>query len=79
MYPVRLAYARTVLKVQGETVTGKLFIHVEGIETPGEAYVAFSRPTHLENVTILPAGVTLIPSMFTPHIPGDPLGDTVRV
>ena len=69
MFPVRLAYARTVYKVQGETITGKLFVHVEGIETPGEAYVAFSRPTHLSNVTILPAGVTLIPSMFAPHVP----------
>jgi len=69
MYPVRVAYARTVHKTQGETIFGKLFIHVEGMETPGEAYVAFSRPTSLDNVTILPAGVNLTPEMFVPHVP----------
>ena len=68
MFAQFMAFQQAISK-QGETVPGKLFVHVDGMSTPGEAYVAFSRPTTLENVTILPAGVSLIPDMFVPHVP----------
>jgi hypothetical protein len=69
-FPIRLGFAKTVHKVQGETITGELYIHVEGMEaTPGLAYVGCSRPTDINNVTFLPANVVLLPCMFIPHIP----------
>lgn len=53
--PIRLAYASTIHKAQGLTLTGKVqivFTH-RFISAPSMAYVALSRATELENITIV--------------------------
>jgi len=72
MFPLKCAYAQTVHNVQGDTITGRVVIHLQGFAGhQGLAYVACSRATHAKNVTfILPPHTSkLLPDFFTPHIP----------
>jgi len=58
MLPLKLSWAWTVWKAQGQTMTGRLVLHLGDAEkTPGIAYTAMSRATLLENIAHY--GITL--------------------
>jgi ATP-dependent exoDNAse (exonuclease V) alpha subunit len=64
-YPLRLAYAVNLSKVQGETLSNMtLWLDTKGI--PGAAYVAFSRLQTLQGLHILGR---LTPQHFQPVMP----------
>ena len=71
-FPISLAFARTIHKVQGETITSQLVIHASSIKAEGQGYVALSRATDWKNIVIMPAGCKLKSNMFTPHVPPPP-------
>jgi hypothetical protein len=54
MLPLRLAWAWTIHKAQGQTITGKIVIDLGDKEMcHGLTYVAFSRATRLDNIGII--------------------------
>ena len=58
MLPLKLSWAWTVWKAQGQTLTGRLVLHLGDTEkTAGIAYTAMSRATRLENIAHY--GITL--------------------
>ena len=58
MLPIRLAWAWTVWKAQGQTIRGKIVISLGNKEPEhGYSYVAFSRATKFSDVGII-GGVT---------------------
>ena len=54
MLPLRLAWAWTIWKAQGQTIRGKVVIKLGKSEREhGLSYVAFSRATRLSNIGII--------------------------
>jgi hypothetical protein len=54
MFPIRLCWAWTVWKAQGQTIRGKLVVNLSDKEKEhGLTYVVFSRATMLENIGIV--------------------------
>jgi hypothetical protein len=55
MLPLRLAWAWTIWKAQGQTITGKVVIKLGKSEREhgSMSYVAFSRATRLSNIGII--------------------------
>jgi ATP-dependent exoDNAse (exonuclease V) alpha subunit len=52
-YPVRLSYSITVHRAQGSTVNGPITINCRDIFSPGQFYVALSRATCANNISIM--------------------------
>jgi hypothetical protein len=68
-FPAVPAFARTVHKVQGDTISDCVFIDFTNMARLGQAYVALSRVVHLDKLFILPPGLKLTAAMFNPHVP----------
>jgi ATP-dependent exoDNAse (exonuclease V) alpha subunit len=63
LYPLRLAYANTMCKAQGQTLDkAALWFDIENIP-PGTAYVALSRVKKLADIYFI---TPLKPNFFTP-------------
>ncbi|GIL50920.1 hypothetical protein Vafri_7004 [Volvox africanus] len=71
MFPLVVAYARTVHKVQGDTIHDPVVIDFTNMSRLGQAYVALSRVVNINQLHILPSGITLTADMFQPHVPDD--------
>ncbi|GIM16139.1 hypothetical protein Vretimale_18785, partial [Volvox reticuliferus] len=71
MYPLVVAFARTVHKVQGDTIRDPVVIDFTNMSRLGQAYVALSRIVSIDQLHILPRGITLTSDMFQPHVPDD--------
>ncbi len=68
-FPLVPAFARTVHKVQGDTLTGPVYIDFTHIDRLGQAYVALSRIVDISQLFILPPGTQLTPALFAAHVP----------
>ncbi len=54
MFPLRLSYATTIWKAQGQTIRGKFVVDLSAYEKDhGLTYTAFSRATSLTNIGII--------------------------
>ena len=54
MLPLKLTWAWTIWKVQGQTIKGKMVINLcQQEKTHGLTYVAFSRATELQNIGLI--------------------------
>ena len=54
-FPLRLAYSWTIHKSQGQTIDNPIMIYLGATEkTPNSTYLALSRTTDPDNITILP-------------------------
>lgn len=52
-YPIKLAWAITIHKSQGQTITGRVHLQMDGSFRPhGSLYVALSRCTAIENLSL---------------------------
>jgi ATP-dependent exoDNAse (exonuclease V) alpha subunit len=71
MFPLVVAYARTVHKVQGDTIHDPVVVDFTNMARPGQAYVALSRVVSIDQLHILPRGIQLTADMFTAHVPND--------
>ncbi len=69
MFPLSVGFARTVHKVQGDTLSCVVVVDFTNMARLGQAYVALSRVTDIANLYILPAGLQLTPQHFNPHVP----------
>jgi ATP-dependent exoDNAse (exonuclease V) alpha subunit len=57
-FPLQLCYAMTISKSQGQTFTGKVELYLkDGVFSHGQLYVALSRATSVENISICYAPV----------------------
>ena len=51
-FPVTLAYANTIHKVQGTTLD-RIHVSLKGLWEPGQAYVALSRARSSQGITLI--------------------------